>query len=56
MLVNVKFFKKIFSTAILFIVTTNLSAIEKNQIINWAVSKEIKFPIEEALINTQKTT
>ena len=34
MLVNVKFFKKIFSTAILFIVSTNLSAIEKNQIIN----------------------
>ena len=34
MLVNVKFFKKIFLSSILFIVSTNLSAIEKNQIIN----------------------
>ena len=29
---------------------------EKNQIINWSVSKEIKFPIEEAIISRQKTT
>jgi len=29
---------------------------EKNQIISWAVSKEIKFPIEEAIISSQKAT
>ena len=33
MLVNVKFFKKIFFTAVLFLVSANLYANEKNQII-----------------------
>ena len=33
MLVNVKFFKKIFLTSVLVLLSTNLSAIEKNQII-----------------------